>query len=258
MSCRLAKVRDWGIRAIHEAQMHEKNSFITLTYNEDHLPIDNSVDVRHWQLFAKRLRKHYGKFRFLHCGEYGDQNKRPHYHACLFGIDFSDARIVLKQDKDNILWTSPTLEKIWGMGYCTVGPLNYDTAAYVARYTLKKMGGEAAKTQYERVDEQTGEVTEVRPEYATMSRRKGLGQTWFEKYASDVYPDDFVVVKGKKFRPPKYYDELLDRINPKMMEELKVQRQNVTKQKSKDETHERRKVKDKVIRAKMKLQPKKL
>ena len=238
--------------------MHEKNSFITLTYNEDHLPIDNSVDVRHWQLFAKRLRKHYGKFRFLHCGEYGDQNKRPHYHACLFGIDFSDARIVLKQDKDNILWTSPTLEKIWGMGYCTVGPLNYDTAAYVARYTLKKMGGEAAKTQYERVDEQTGEVTEVRPEYATMSRRKGLGQTWFEKYASDVYPDDFVVVKGKKFRPPKYYDELLDRINPKMMEELKVQRQNVTKQKSKDETHERRKVKDKVIRAKMKLQPKKL
>ena len=253
MSCRLAKVRDWGIRAVHEAQMHEKNSFITLTYNEQNLPEDNSVDVRHWQLFAKRLRKQYGTFRFLHCGEYGDENKRPHYHACLFGIDFSDARYVLKQDDKNILWTSPILEKVWGMGYCTIGPLTYDTAAYVARYTLKKMGGERAKQQYERVDADTGEVTVVRPEYATMSRRKGLGQTWFEKYSNEIYPEDIVVMKGKKFRPPKYYDKLLEKKNPKQWEKIKVKRQTVTKQKSGEETYERRQDRDKVIKAKTSL-----
>ncbi len=236
--------------------MHEKNSFITLTYNEDNLPEDNSVDVRHWQLFAKKLRKIYGPFRFLHCGEYGDQNKRPHYHACLFGIDFSDARIVLKQDQTNVLWTSPILEKVWGMGYSTIGPLTYDSAAYVARYTLKKMGGEKAKKQYERVNAETGEITEVRPEYATMSRRKGIGANWFQKYSSDIYPEDFVVMKGKKFRPPKYYDQLLEKQNPKMMEKIKVRRQNVTKQIKGDETYERRIVKDKVIKAKANLSKK--
>lgn len=251
MSCRLSKVRDWAIRATHEAQMHESNSFITLTYNDEKLPEDNSVDVRDWQLFAKKLRKALGPFRFLHCGEYGETNKRPHYHACLFGQDFNADRIVFKENDQHLLWTSPQLEKIWGMGFATIGPLNYDTAAYVARYALKKVGGPPKKDAYERVNPKTGEITQVKPEYATMSRRPGLGTEWFNKYHDDVYPDDFVIIQGKKFRPPKHYDKLLEQKNPELMEQLKVKRQNVTKQKSVDETYERRNVRDTVIKAKL-------
>lgn len=251
MSCRIAKMRDWAIRAVHEAQMHEQNAFITLTYNEDNLPLDNSIDVKHWQKFAKRLRKKKGPFRFIHCGEYGGRTNRPHYHACLFGIDFSEDRYVHSEKEGHVLWTSPELNEIWGKGFCLIGPLNYDTAAYTARYTLKKITGPKKEAAYERVDTDTGEITTVKPEYATMSRRPGLGQRWFEKYHDDVYPDDEVVINGKTFRPPKYYDGLLEIRNEKLLEEIKKRRRNVTSRKAEEETYERRNVRNTVLLAKL-------
>jgi len=272
ISCRLAKTREWAIRCVHEAQTHEKNSFITLTYNEDNLPENNSVDVKHWQVFAAKLRRQMGPFRFLHCGEYGDENNRPHYHACLFGIDFADDRVVITQKDGHILWQSPQLEKLWGLGFATIGPLNFDTAAYCASYTQKKVRGpkihdQENKTQkrinyesdslrlvakaYQRVDPDTGEITTVKPEYATMSRRPGLGAKWFEKYLSDVYPDDYVVMKGKKFRPPKYYDQLLEKKNPMLMEKIKLQRRKKSNEHPEEQTDKRRQIQNQVLKAKL-------
>ncbi len=271
LHCRLAKTRDWAIRCVHEAQMHEKNSFITLTYNENYLPTNNSVNVRHWQLFAKRLRKAMGPFRFLHCGEYGEENKRPHYHACLFGIDFSDDRVVFSQEDGHILWVSPQLEEIWGQGWCRIGPLNFDTAAYCAAYLQKKITGPTIKPgeksdqrlayetmslekkhrAYQRVDSETGEVTTVKPEYATMSRRPGLGTSWFNKYQQDVYPDDHVIMKGKKFRPPKHYDNLLEKKNPTLLEKLKLQRKKKSDENPEEQNDKRRQAHNTVLQAKL-------
>ncbi len=214
ISCRLARSRDWALRCVHEAQLHERNCFVTLTYDNEHLPKDLSVDVEHWQKFAKRLRKRCGRFRFLHCGEYGERTFRPHYHACIFGLDFSRDSMLWKREKDYTLSTSPMLNEIWGMGHCILGALNYGSAAYVARYVMKKMTGDLAKEEYRRLDERTGEEWFVKPPYVTMSRRPGLGAEWFSRFYRDVYPDDVCIRDGRKQRPPKFYDRLMERKDP--------------------------------------------
>lgn len=222
--CRLKRSKDWALRAVHEAQLHEHNCFITLTYDQDHLPEDLSVNVRHWQLFAKRLRKAYGPFRYLHCGEYGDHNYRPHYHACLFGIDFSKDRVLWKKDGANESFVSPALNEIWGQGFTTLGHLTKQSAAYVARYVMKKVTGPMAEEHYRRLDHATGEEWSVKPEYVTMSRRPGLGREWLAKFKNDVYPDDEVIQDGERHRPPRFYDYVLEAEDPELLERIKEKR----------------------------------
>ena len=173
--------------------MHEDNCFITLTFSDKELlkrenPL--SVDTRDFQKFMKRLRKYTGKkVRYFHCGEYGDENMRPHYHACLFGLDFEDKYVWMERN-GNKLYRSPTLEKIWPFGYSSIGEVNFETAAYVARYVMKKVTGEGKDRlkvkecdgelvelkHYQMLDKDTGEIIELKPEYTTMSRRPGIGK----------------------------------------------------------------------------------
>jgi hypothetical protein len=213
IGCRLDYSRQWAIRCVHEAQMHEDNCFITLTFNNEFLHKRKnpySLDVSEFQRFMKRVRKKYGyKIRFFHCGEYGDQNKRPHYHALMFGHDFQDKK--LWQQKDGFkLFVSEELQELWPYGFSTIGPVNFETAAYTARYIMKKQTGEGAADHYQHVD-QDGVVWQLRPEYCTMSRREGIGYEWYQKYGwEDCHKNDFVVINGKEVRPPRYYDKLLD------------------------------------------------
>lgn len=251
VSCRLERSRQWAIRCIHEAQLHEKNSFITLTYDQDHIPADGSLDVSHWQKFAKRLRKNIGPFRFLHCGEYGESNFRPHYHACIFGLDFRDDSQIYQHKTGYDVRTSPALTETWGKGFCTVGDLTFESAAYVARYVMKKIGGPMADEHYRRIDVDTGEETHVKREYVTMSRRPGLGSDWIDRYESDVYPDDFVVHENHKLRPPKFYDRRLEEKNPKSYEELKTQRVQRALKHAENNTPERLDVRRKITDARL-------
>lgn len=231
ISCRLAKSKEWALRAMHEAQMHERNCFITLTYNDSNLPKDMGLDVKHWQLFAKRLREKCGPFRFIHCGEYGSEENtlRPHFHALIFGLDFHEDKTPWSIEKGHTLYRSKTLESVWTKGFSTIGPVTYESANYVARYTLKKVTGDLAHEHYSRVNEKTGETWEVKPEYITMSRRPGLGAKWYEKFKDDVHPSDFCIANGKKQKPPGYYDLLLERENPKLLETLKKKRREFAK-----------------------------
>lgn len=231
--------------------MHSQNCFLTLTFDAEHLPDDGSVDVRHWQNFAKRLRKRLGPFRFLHCGEYGGERFRPHYHACIFGIDFSEDRTLWKGTGEHQMFVSPTLAKLWPYGFHTIGSVSFDSAAYVAQYIMKKVTGDRAWKAYERVDGVTGETWRVKPEYATMSRNPGLGRSWFAKYANDVYPDDFVVMKGQKFRPPKYYDSLLEKEDPDLLESLKEKRRATAVASKEENTRARLEVRERVLDARL-------
>lgn len=207
IGCRVERSRQWALRCVHEAQMHKANSFLTLTYDGEHLPSDGGLHVEDWQRFAKRARKAFGPFRFFHCGEYGEENSRPHYHACVFGLDFSADRIPLRRPGGrDPLFFSPSLSRVWGMGHVAVGDLTYESAAYVSRYVCKKLTGPEGEAAYSRTCPRTGRAWRVAAPYVTMSRRPGVGSTWFDRFGGDVYPSDEVVHMGRRFRPPRFYD----------------------------------------------------
>lgn len=208
---------------MHEAALHPESSFVTLTYDDEHLR-SPSLEYRDFQLFMKRLRKRFGPTRFFMCGEYGEQTWRPHFHACLFGVFFSD-RQVFSSRQGHHLWTSDTLSALWPHGHSTFGLLSYESAAYVARYVVKKITGDAAAEHYQVCDPDSGELVPVVPEFAQMSRRPGIGKPWFAKFYRDVFGQDSVVLPGGlKIRPPRYYRELLDAIDADRGESVDHQR----------------------------------
>lgn len=257
IGCRLERSRQWAIRCMHEAQMHERNSFITLTYDDEHAPLDYSLKHRHWQLFAKKLRKKKGPFRFYMCGEYGEQFSRPHYHACLFGIDFDDKEPILKlqTETNHTLYSSAELASLWKHGHASLGAVTFESAAYVARYVMKKITGDLAASHYTYIDE-NGEIFERRPEYNQMSRKPGIGKTWIDKYDTDVYPSDQVITRGYPTRPPRYYDQQQEKKNEHMMQQIKARR--MAKLDQKDNTPKRLKAKETVATAKLNQLPRKL
>jgi hypothetical protein len=163
VGCRLERSRQWALRCMHEAKMHPENCFITLTYNDLHLPDDRSLNYEHFQLFMKRLRKmirdediraagdgvpFFRKVRFYMCGEYGEKLGRPHFHACIFGYNFPDRKFWQKTSSKSSLDRSAILESLWPYGYSSVGNVTFESAAYVARYIMKKVGGDAADEHY--------------------------------------------------------------------------------------------------------------
>lgn len=240
IGCRLDKAKDWSLRITHEAQMHESNQFVTLTYAPEHLPADGSLQLDHFQEFMKRLRYHYNKpLRFFHCGEYGEKFSRPHYHACIFGLELDDLEAISQNHQKQVLYRSPKIEEIWGKGHTSIGEVTFQSAGYVARYITKKVVGDQATDHYAAIDQETGEITKLKPEYTTMSRRPGLGRSWFEQYWKDVYPKDFVTVGGKKYKPPRFYDKLLEEIRPDVWEDVYIRRMEHAEKTKDDSTDER-------------------
>jgi len=235
---------------MHESSLFTKNAYITLTYNKKHLPPGGNLDKKHYQDFMKRLRfKNEHKIRYYHSGEYGGDYGRPHYHALLFNHNFDDLKFH-KYINGIPLFTSKELTKTWGMGHCSVGTVTMESAAYVARYIMKKIHpdkrdqGQAQKDHYTHVDQETGEYFELLPEYSTMSRN--IGKQWFEKYQSDVYPKDFLTFKGEKYKPPKFYDRLYEEIHPLRLAKIKRKRIGSINQHKKDQTIDRLRTRERV------------
>lgn len=236
IGCRLERSRQWAIRCVHEASLWPRNCFITLTYNDEFLPKDLSLDKRHFTLFMKRLRKRFGEgIRFYMCGEYGTLQARPHYHACLFNHDFED-KVLWSVRAGVKLYRSAELERLWPFGFSTIGDVTFESAAYVARYITKKITGPKADEHYQGRE----------PEYTNMSRRPGIGRDWIDKYKEDVYPHDFVVMRNKKMRPPRYYDKVYDTFDPEEMLVIKAKRMEESKKYVADNTFKRRMVRKKV------------
>jgi hypothetical protein len=265
VGCRLEKSRQWAVRCMHEAQLHEDNCFITLTYNDEHLPEDLSLNYDHFQTFIKDLRAHFKYhhkktgIRFYMAGEYGDQFGRPHYHACIFGINFSDRKFHKRTSAGSNIYVSKILESLWPYGYSSIGDVNFESAAYVARYIMKKQTGTkpnkfgmTAKDHYTYCDLATGELIERKPEFNKMSLKPGIGADWLKKYLPDVYPNDFVEVRGKKTTPPKYYDKIYKKLAPIEFDDLEYERHLKRLEKDKNEyTPERLEAKETVQLAKL-------
>ena len=254
IGCRLERSRQWATRCVHEASLYDDNCFITLTYNNDNVPIDVGLNYSHFQLFMKRLRKRFPNdtIRFYMCGEYGENYGRPHYHACLFGFNFPDRVLHSRTGSGFFIYTSRILESLWSYGFSSVADFSFESAAYVARYVMKKITGQAAKRHYEVLDEMTGEIYNRSPEFCRMSLKPGIGAGWWDKFGqSDVVPRDKVVINGVEATVPRYYDKLLRRDNLLQYDDAKTRRALDNYSRRDDNTDARLSVKEQVVKARL-------
>ena len=192
--------------------MHKVSCMLNLTYNDAWLPEHGQLFKDDLQRFFKRLRKAGFKFRYVASGEYGDQTKRPHFHIALFGVDFSADRCSFgRAVGGDRTFTSDSVLKAWPYGNHLIGALNFESAAYIARYILKKIKGlQSPEPLY--VDPVTGEMVLPNPEFMLMS--KGIGRSWFRDFfMSDVFPHASVItLQGTKAPVPRYYKSLLKEV----------------------------------------------
>lgn len=251
IGCRLERSRQWAVRCMHESQMHERSSFVTLTYAEDFLPQNGSLVYSDFQRFMKRVRKKFGACRFYMCGEYGADHWRPHFHAALFGVGFDDRQYFRTLPSGSKIYTSAVLSELWPFGYCSVGDVTFESAAYIARYICKKVTGDCAELHYRRVDVGTGEIVDLVPEFTRMSLKPGIGAEWFSKFYGDVFPHDYVIVRGVKSCVPKFYKALLKRRDGFMSDDIDYDRELKAREFVDDCTVERLAVREVVARARL-------
>lgn len=252
IGCRAERREGWAFRCWAESQLHESNSFITLTYDNDHLPENRSLSHSDWQLFAKRLRKSIGPFRFFMCGEYGEQTHRPHYHALIFGTSFPDRVRTNSLRSKHQLYNSPTLDKAWGKGSHSIGDFSFATARYCTSYVCKTLNGELADKSYTFMDPSTGEIHQRKPEYAKMSLRPGIGRLWFEKYWPEVYANNAVHLGSRAQKIPAYFDSLFESLHPDEFIDSKLGRTQKAIQQLENSTRERLAVREEIHKAKAK------
>lgn len=219
VGCRLERAAAWALRCTHEAKLHDENCFVTLTYDNEHLPLGGSLRHRDVQLFLKRLRKSRGsqRVRYYMCGEYGEKLGRPHYHICFFGLAFPDRSYVGKTESGSDKFLSAELQRLWGLGDTQVSDFTFKAAAYTARYLMEKQNGDQADKHYWRHDADTGECWRLVPEYNSMSKGNGrdsfgLGYQYLRLYYADILSSGTCVVDGREVAPPRYYDKKMRKL----------------------------------------------
>lgn len=248
LGCRLDHAKEWSYRIMEEKKSYPDDTcwFITLTYDDDHLPerrmipdkVDDqtgeiylmkrsefyTVSKREHQLFMKRLRKKFQKesglkIKYFMSGEYGSISYRPHYHYIIFGLKLDDLELYKSNRFGDKLYTSRSIAECWPYGFNTVGNVSLESAGYIARYAIKKR----KMTDYE-----TYEKLGIDPEFICMSRRPGIGKEYCINNMESIYETDSIVLPGREKailgKPPKYYDSLLERYNPDKHKEIKERR----------------------------------
>lgn len=214
LDCRLSRSRMWATRCIHEAQSWRHSSFITLTYSDDHLPSDNSLHPDDFRNFIRRLRTAINKpFKYFGAGEYGDEGGRPHYHAIIFGHDFNRKDSTKFLNKTDAV-ESDELNEIWGLGHTSVGELTFDSAAYVAKYTVKKINGPMKEDHYKG----------LHPEFMRCSN-SGIGKEYALKYREEILRNGSCMADGREVPIPTYYMKLYGKEPDDLYNELKIDRE---------------------------------
>lgn len=260
IGCRLDKQRDWSARILHEGRLHPHTVFLTLTYSDESLPPGGTLCLRHWQLFMKRLRKHYAPhpYRFIANGEYGDRTQRPHYHAILYNHVSVDRKLWQRKDHGSHVYEAPTLTKLWGMGLVTEQDFDPSFGDYIAQHCVKRLSRERAAPLLQRVDPLTGETWQVEPEFWVMSRRPGIGHGYYEKFKDEIWKHDSIIYKGAERSVPGYYDQLRLRENEPRMLKVKDKRmaEARTPKRKANNTPARLEVRENVTRARLNLKRK--
>lgn len=241
ISCRLNKSRDWANRIMLEAKEYPCNYFVTLTYNDEYLPIKRCYNDETGEIitgftlkkedlekFNHDLRQYWKRkfnhdgIRYYECGEYGSKNLRPHYHCIIFNLpNLSDLKIYRTTEIGSILYTSETLSNIWKKGYVVIGEVTWESASYVARYVMKKKFGKEANQYYK-------SMAKI-PEFTTMSRMPGIGKNYYEANKDKIYATDEIFIQGRTgiigTKPSVYFDRLLEKDDPEKYKKIKRERE---------------------------------
>jgi len=206
IECRLAYAREWAIRCVHEAQMHENNSFITLTYAPEKLT-SPKLQYEDFQLFMKKLRDKHTfndktKIGYFVTGEYGETTKRPHWHACVFNFRPNDLQYFRSNERGDKIYTSQTLTDTWSHGHVEIGQITLESAGYCARYAAKKLvHGKDQDHEYHPISKK--------------SSKNAIGKRFVETYWSDIFNSGFVITpQGDKLPIPRYYEKWLQKHRP--------------------------------------------
>ncbi len=227
IACRLAYSSMWGVRCYLESTLHRFNYFVTLTYDDKHLPLSElgvaTLRKKDMQDFMKRLRRKYdyGKdhigIRFFGAGEYGERTYRPHYHLLLFNLPIGDLKLYKKSFSGDLYFNSETLSKLWGKGFVVIAELVYESAAYVAQYSMKK------NTRKDYI-----ELNGLEPEFLNMSRSPGIARDYFDNHYEDIYSNDEILVPTnggyRAFPVPDYFDRLYEKIDGSHLLKIKEKR----------------------------------
>lgn len=268
--CRLGRAQAWSIRCQHEASLHDENCFVTLTYDDGHLPsvggaggvspaVASSVSSStlfypHVQAFNRSLRKRVApkRFSFLCAGEYGERTSRPHYHMLLFGHRFDRLWDLSRRGEVGQLGESDEVKELWPFGNHFVGELTPQSASYVSQYCLKKVYGQGGDSFYDVVEPFSGEVLGRRvPEFLRMSLRPAIGRRWFEKFGSDVLPRDVALSENVRYHVPRYYEKLFATESPLEMDEVEFHRHILSKERAMNRAIERRSAREEILRARV-------
>lgn len=238
IGCRLEYSRQWANRCVLESLSYpqEQNWFLTLTIDDDHIGkyITSqgfaSVHTDDITVFMKALRGRWATqhnvtdgIRFFGCSEYGDESARPHYHILVFGCPMFDLVHYKNNYQGDELFISRELDGVWKKGFVTVAEFNWNTAAYTARYVMKKAKG-VCQDYYDRLD--------IEPEKTRMSRMPGIGLNYFNSHYLEVYDLDEIVLpsngdQARVIKPPKYFDRKFETIDPLALARLKVDRARI-------------------------------
>jgi hypothetical protein len=246
LGCRLRRGLEWTTRNTAESYMHDEQCFITLTYDDENLPHNRSLNYTHFQKFIRSLRDDNKRktIRYFGVGEYGDNFGRPHFHALLYGHEFKDA----KKLKGTNLNTSEELSARWlNRGYVSIGEVNFETASYVSNYVQKKVLGKNKNEHYgvQWLNKTTGELHDIKytntvptpdnqdyfwkrqPEKSFMSLKPGIGMPFYDKYKHDIfqYNKDGFHHEGKLLKPPKIWSGKYELQYPNEFQPIKEKRE---------------------------------
>lgn len=239
IECYLNYSQQWANRCMLELTDYEPCEcwFLTLTYDNEHIPDINSdmfagtLLKEDLQKFWKRLRQFVerdvgerSRIRYFACGEYGTNTFRPHYHAILYGFPWVDLQPWSRSKSGFPLFRSTLLESIWKNGIVCLSPVTWETCAYTARYVMKKVD--------KSYDQKLYFENNLEPEFITMSRRPGIGLSYYELNKDKIYKFDQIIIStmdgGKIIKPPKYYDSKFEVDDPIAYENIKIKRKEVS------------------------------
>lgn len=205
INCRLSRSKEWANRLSAEAQSSNYSYFVTLTYDDEHLPkgafLRPTLRPDDVTLFLKRLRQRIGSFRYYYAGEYGDKSLRPHYHMILF-TDFKlELKLWFNNFQGDAVYTCNLIDEVWRNGITAVSSFSWQTAAYVSRYVCKKLTGERSVDYVKQG---------ISPEFSRMSRRPGIGADFAEQHFSMFVNDEFFLPSVGRVKPPRYFQKLYE------------------------------------------------
>lgn len=218
--CISLRAVEWATRARHEISLHEENCFLTLTYNDEHLPSHLLVKDP-FQKFLKRLRKKLKRpIRYMVSHEYGSKFYRPHHHAIIFGYNPQNQKLFKTTPSGEKLFTSTEIESLWGFGYHSIGTANEKTAYYIASYALKG--------KKHNITLPNGEIITVSDQF-NASSRPAIGLDYL------IANQKQIVHSGTPV--PRYYSKKLELLNPDLYNQHKDTQASNLKDRSHREIH---------------------